>query len=64
LLEKAQDQKKKEYLEEIYNACKKKVRPSNSHKLLNNANSIGIDLGEDKDIVEENVNTCMEFNKE
>jgi hypothetical protein len=64
LLEKAQDQKKKGYLEEIYNACKKKVRSSNSHKLLNNANSIGIDLGEDKDIVEENVNTCMEFDKE
>jgi hypothetical protein len=62
-LEKAQDQKKREDLEEACNAGKKRVRNSNSHKFLNIASYVGIDLGEDKEKVEENVNTCMEFDK-
>jgi hypothetical protein len=55
-LEKAQDQKKKGALEDIYNKGK-----HNSAIHLNIARQVGVDLGRDEQSVENNLQICMEF---
>jgi hypothetical protein len=65
-LEKAQENKKKMDLEELYNKGKNK-KPSknlNSKHLINVASVIGVDLGDGKGTIEENLDVCVQFDED
>jgi prophage antirepressor-like protein len=64
-LEKAQVQKKKEDLDDIY--CKGKTKKSHKSSAVNNltrlAKTIGVNLGESSEMVENNLEVCVNFDE-
>jgi hypothetical protein len=64
-LEKAQEQKKQEDLEDVYMKGKnrKPDKLSTSKHLINVCLVVGVDLGDKEEVVEENFGACIEFDK-